>query len=92
MNPIVMTWAKCEAQKAVKRELRARGEKIAYISRRQIVEAANAYLEAHPELIEQAERMVRKSPALQAMSKRHERGLINRSKLRSAALKRKPLV
>jgi hypothetical protein len=87
MNPIVVNWAKFEARKAVKRELQVKGEKVAFISNRKIVEAADAYLQAHPELLEQAADKVRKSPSLRAMAQREEQRRL-RSKSKRDAIKR----
>jgi hypothetical protein len=54
MNATIMTVAKLAAIKAVKRELHARGERVAHIQLRIIELAASTYLHKHPELIEEA--------------------------------------
>lgn len=73
MNAIVMTLARMASVKAVKRELQARGLKSAHIEPRVISMAARAYLQEHPELIEQAAETVQQVPALRKMAERHER-------------------
>jgi hypothetical protein len=80
VNSIIVTWAKLEARKAVKRELQSKGEKVAHVPLRKIAELAEAYLRAHPMLFEQAAEKVRKSPALQAMADREEHRRVNRAK------------
>ena len=88
MNPIIVTWAKIEARRVVKRELQKKGEKIAYVPRRKIDEAADLYLQAHPELFDQAAETVRNSPSLHAMAQREELHRQKRAKVRSGAKKR----
>ena len=73
MNPIIMTMAKLLAIKAVKRDVQARGLKLAHIERKIIVSAADAYLRDHPELIEEATETVRKVPQLRTLAEREER-------------------
>ena len=88
MNPIIVTWAKIEARRMVKRELQKKGGKVAYISRRKIDEAAALYLQAHPELFDQAAEIVRNSPSLHAMAEREELHRQRRAKIRSGAKRR----
>ena len=73
MNATIMTVAKLAAIKAIKRDIQARGEKLAHIEQKIIVAAANIYLRDHPELIEQAAETVRKVPQLRTLAERHER-------------------
>jgi len=70
-NPIIITMARRLAVKAIERELRAKGEKVAYIERAVINAAARKYFDEHRELIAEAERVVRKHPALQKMADRY---------------------
>lgn len=72
MNPIVMTMARRLAAEAIKRELRAKGEKITYLPSAVISTAARTYLEEHPELIEQAELSVLATPVLRKLYRNHE--------------------
>jgi hypothetical protein len=46
--------ARLEAKKQVKEQLRAQGIRLTYVPAREIVAQTKRYLEAHPELYEQA--------------------------------------
>ena len=47
-------WAQYAAKNTIKAQIRARGERVADFSHKEIVLWAEAWLEAHPELIAQA--------------------------------------
>ena len=51
MYGAVMTLARWEARKAIKRQLYAQGIKLAHVESREITIAANQYIEDHPEVI-----------------------------------------
>ena len=53
-----MVLARRSAVKAVKRQLQAQGVKLQRMAHREIVAAAGEYLANHPELIEEAKKMV----------------------------------
>jgi hypothetical protein len=58
MSAAVMTLARQRAIKAVKRQIRDRGQKSQYMAQGEIVAAANEYLPNHPELIAEAKEIV----------------------------------
>jgi hypothetical protein len=51
MYGAVMTLARWEARKEIKRRLYAKGIKLAHVESREITIAANQYVEDHPEVI-----------------------------------------
>ena len=51
MNGAVMTLARYQARRTIKRELLAQGLKLSHIEPRDITIAANQYIEDHPEII-----------------------------------------
>ena len=51
MNGAVMTLARWHARQAVKRQLYAKGIKLATVESREITIAANKYVDEHPEVI-----------------------------------------
>ena len=51
MNGAVMTLARCHAREIIKRQLYAKGIKLASVESRDITIAANKYVEDHPEVI-----------------------------------------
>ena len=51
MYGAVMTLARWEARKEIKRRLYAKGIKLAHVESREITIAANRYIEDHPEII-----------------------------------------
>ena len=51
MKGAVMTLARWHAKKAIKRELYAKGIKLAHVEACEITIAANRYIEDHPEMI-----------------------------------------
>ena len=51
MYGAVMTLARWEARKEIKRRLYAKGIKLAHVESREITIAANRYIEDHPEVI-----------------------------------------
>jgi hypothetical protein len=69
----IMAVARLAAIKAVKREIKARGERLAYFDQSEIVDAARQYLSEHPELIEKAAETVRKVPKLRTLAEREAR-------------------
>jgi hypothetical protein len=68
-----MAVARLAAIKAVKREIKARGERLAYFDQRDILTAARQYLSDHPELIEEAAETVRKVPQFRTLAEREAR-------------------
>jgi len=73
MSATIMTLAKLAAIRAVERDMRAQGLKVAHIERKIITAAANIYLTQHPELIADAADTVRKVPQLRTLAEREER-------------------
>ena len=51
MYGAVMTLARYEARKIIKRQLYAQGNKLAHVESREIAIAANRYIDDHPEVI-----------------------------------------
>lgn len=72
MNAVVMTAARIAAFKAVKQELRARGEEFAFVDIKSIVATVESHLRGHPELIKEAAETVRNVPQLRALAEREE--------------------
>jgi site-specific recombinase XerD len=68
-----VTLARYYAKRDVKAQMRAQGLKPQYIEYREIVSAASAYLDAHPELLEQAAKTVRNLPQLRTLAEREAR-------------------
>jgi hypothetical protein len=69
----IMTLAKLGAIKAVKRDIKARGEKLAYFDQSDIVTTARQYLSNHPELIEEAAETVQNVSQLRTLALREAR-------------------
>ena len=84
----IMLMARHAARKAVTRELQAQYVKASYVPVRELVLAANAYLQEHPELFEQAAEMIRGDPSLRKSAELEERRRA-RAKSPSAAQKRR---
>ena len=51
MNGAVITLARWHARQVIKRQLYAKGIKLAHVESREITIAANKYIEDHPEII-----------------------------------------
>jgi hypothetical protein len=51
MYGAVMTLARYQARKEIKRQLYAKGIKLAHVESREITIAANKYIDEHPEII-----------------------------------------
>ena len=80
---VIAALARQAAVKEVKRQLQARGRKVAHFAHREIVAAAKLELAAHRQAyLEQTVEWVRKSPELQALYDREQRG---RATLRTSA-------
>jgi hypothetical protein len=75
MNGVVMCLARFHAKRIVTQDWRDQGRKLSEIEARDLTSFANSYLEAHPELIEQAAETVRNDPKLRTLVERQERWL-----------------
>ena len=69
----IMRLALFAAKKAVKQDIRDRGEKLVYIDQSDILTAAHQYLGEHPELVEEAAETVRLVPQLRTLAEREAR-------------------
>jgi hypothetical protein len=78
-NPGMFTLALGYARKAAKANLLAQGRKLQSSEAREINFGAKAYLDAHPELMEQAAETIRRSPALLKLSQRWRAFSVNRA-------------
>jgi hypothetical protein len=68
LKPRVMIFALFSARNIVKQDLQARGIKLSHVDPREVTEAAQRYLAAHPELLEEATETVRKGPQLRTLA------------------------
>src|SRR5262249_49742145 len=73
MNGIVITFARFKARQIIERDWRDEGHKLASIELRDLKAFAIAYVDGHPELVEQAIESVRTNPKLRTLAERHER-------------------
>jgi hypothetical protein len=85
----VMLMARHKACQAVKRQLQAANVKVSYVPVREIVQAANAYLQEHPELFEQAAEIIRNDPSLRKSAELEERRRARKSDVLSGAKRRR---
>ena len=60
------------ARAMVKQDLRAQGIKLSHIDPREVTHAAGRYLAAHPELLTEAEEIVRNCPRLRTLAELQE--------------------
>ena len=72
-NGVVIILARLNARNIVKQDLYDRGIKLSTVYLRELTEAANRYLAAHPELLAEASAAVRKDPRLRTLAERQER-------------------
>ena len=73
MNPVAITLARFVAKETIKQDWRDQGRKLSEIEARDLTSFANAYLAGNPELIEQAEEIVRNDPKFRTLAERHDR-------------------
>jgi hypothetical protein len=69
----IITLARYRARQAVKQQLWDRGIKLSSVTARDVVEAAEVYIAAHPELLAEAAEMIRQSPELQRIVRARQR-------------------
>jgi hypothetical protein len=72
LTPRVMIFALFTARNIVKRDLCARGIKLFHVGVREVTEAAQRYLAAHPELLAQAAETDRNFPNLRTLAELQE--------------------
>jgi hypothetical protein len=73
MNVATMTIASHLATKAIKSEWRRQKINWVWVEHKELVSASMAYLEAHPELLEEAAETVRNDPNFRTLAERYER-------------------
>ena len=70
---VIITLARYRARQAVKQQLWDRGIKLSSVTARDVVEAAEVYIEQHPELLADAAETVRNNPQLRTLVERQAR-------------------
>ena len=71
-NPVLYCLARFHAKRIVKQRLIDQGTKLQTVKARDITEAANGYIQTHPECFELAAETIRRSPLLQRKCKSYE--------------------
>jgi hypothetical protein len=72
LKPRVMIFAMFSARNIIKQDLQAQGIKLSHVDPREVTEAAQRYLAAHPELLEEVTETVRNCPRLRTLAELQE--------------------